>query len=529
MFKVNREERGSILPMTVILMAVVLTFAAFAVDLGVKRVARSDMQAVASVVALDMARNINGRTKAAIEADPAWNQARDRSIARNKTTVGSTPTVQLALGKVDPTTGTFSTVGAPERPTAVRAIASSSVKFAFVRGGGATSRSAVASVDPGVCFSVGSFLASLNTNESALNGILGGIIHADLRVLSPGGIATVSGIEVPLLGIATELGVGTTDALVALPNLTVAKFITAMASVLNRQGNTLQANFLNAIAAKVPTATLKLADILSIAPGNNSALNLGVSVLELLGASLFVANGSNAIAIPDLGLNLGLLDVSAKATIVAPPKTACGGLGAKATSSQVSVDLTTAVGGIVSGLASATIHLGLKVASATGTLTSMRCGSGTQMDAIGVDVVTALVKDLNLHLDLKVLGGLLGNLVAVGVDVSAPSVGTASPSAVTLTYPAPPGLPAPQSVAGITSLNLANLSIALTLPLDPLGLLSALLGGILGAVVKPLLVALDPLLVGLLTPVLRLVGANLGGADVAAASRINCDAPRLLG
>ncbi|MFI5427314.1 hypothetical protein [Aeromicrobium sp. UC242_57] len=186
------------------------------------------------------------------------------------------------------------------------------------------------------------------------------------------------------------------------------------------------------------------------------------------------------------------------------------------------------MGGIVSGLASSTIRLRLSVASATGTLAALRCGSGSQMDSIDVDVVTALVKDLALHLDLKVLN-VLGPLVSVGADVTAPSVGTASPHAVTLTYPAAPGLPEPQSVAGLTSLNLANLSIALTLPLDPLGLLSSLLGGILGAVVKPLLVALDPLLVGLLTPLLRLVGANLGGADVAAASRINCDSPRLQG
>ncbi|MFI5427313.1 pilus assembly protein TadG-related protein [Aeromicrobium sp. UC242_57] len=310
--------------MTVFLVVVVLTFTAFAVDLGIKRVARSDMQAVADVVALDMARKINGRSRAVIEADPAWLVARDRSIARNKTTVGSTPVVQLVLGKVDPITGAFSAVSTGQNPTAVKATATSSVDFAFVSGSGTAARSAIATVDPGVCFSVGSFLASLDTNESALNSILGGIISADLRVLSPAGVATVRGIEVPLLGIATELGVGTADALLALPQLTVARFITAMAAVLTRQGNTAQANFLNAIALRVPTANLNLADILSIAPGNNSALNLNVSVLELLGASLFVANGTHAIAIPDLGLNLGLLNVAAKATIIAPPKTACG-------------------------------------------------------------------------------------------------------------------------------------------------------------------------------------------------------------
>lgn len=523
-FRVGRDERGSILPLTILLVAVTLTFTAFAVDLGTKRVARSDMQAVATVVAVDMARHINGRTKAAIEADPDWLQARDRTVARNKTTVGSRPTVQLVLGKVDSVTGAFSTVTSAERPTAVKATASSSVSFSFIRGSGSTSRSAVASVDPGVCFSVGSFLVALDTNEGALTSMLSSIIGTDIRLLGSGGLASIRDLQVPLAGIAAQLGVATADELVALPNLTVATFIKAMASVVDSQGNAAEANLLNAIAVHAPNVNLKLAEILKLAPGDNAALALNANVLEMLGAALYVASNGNAIAVPNLGLNLGLADVKAKVKVVEPPQMACGRVGATAKSAQVQVDLTTKVGGVLTAIAGADVVLGLQAAAATGTVTSLKCATGTQPDSVGINVVTGLVNDLKVKLAIALLVG-----VKVGADVTAATVGTSSTNPLTFNYPAAPGMPAPQSVAGIDKLNLAALQIALTLPLDPLGLLSAILGGVLDAVVKPLLVLLDPLLVALLTPILKLVGASLGGADVSMSSRVNCAAPRVQG
>lgn len=518
----RRDERGSILPMTVLLVVIIITFTAFAVDLGMQRVTRSDMQALSNVVALDLARDMSGRTAAQIEADPDWALAKNRSVERNKWTVGSAPVVTPILGRLDKTTGIFSPVAASQVPTAVKVIAGSKVDFTFVEGSGSASRSAIATVNPGVCFSVGSFAAALNTNESALNGILGGILGVDdLKLLSSGGIASVQNLSVPLLGIATKLGVGTADELIGIPNLTVAGFLAATASVVNSQGETAGASLLDAIVVKLqalPAKPLNLGKILSLAAGDNSALDLNVNVLDLLTGALFVANGENFISVPGLVLNVpGLTNVSSKIKIIEPPKIACGA-GATAKSSQVDVELNAKVGGVVSGLSKASFRLNLSVASATGTLTAVKCGTAAPGGSATIDVTTALVKDLLMHLDLSLLGGLFGSLLSVGADVTSGSVGSGPPKTVSLP-------PSPQSVSGISSLNLAGASIDVT----GLGGLLNLLGDILGNVVKPLLLVLDPILTPLLNTILKLVGVSLGGAEVATVGAVNCNSPKLQG
>ncbi|MGN6161684.1 MAG: pilus assembly protein TadG-related protein, partial [Marmoricola sp.] len=75
---------------------VVIPLGALAVDIGMQRVARSDMQSVADVVALDMARLMQtGGTPTTALATA--------SAARTAGSVGSTPTVAVYLGYIAPT------------------------------------------------------------------------------------------------------------------------------------------------------------------------------------------------------------------------------------------------------------------------------------------------------------------------------------------------------------------------------------------------------------------------------------------
>ncbi|WP_141006782.1 hypothetical protein [Nocardioides humi] len=83
--------------MTVPLLAVLLVSGAFAVDLGMQRVARADMQALADVVALDLARELDGRTVNALV--DVLEEKKERSLARNHDMVGSAkPDLAVTMG-----------------------------------------------------------------------------------------------------------------------------------------------------------------------------------------------------------------------------------------------------------------------------------------------------------------------------------------------------------------------------------------------------------------------------------------------
>ncbi|REM67362.1 hypothetical protein DSI38_11475, partial [Mycobacterium tuberculosis] len=70
-----------------------------------------------------------------------------------------------------------------------------------------------------------------------------------------------------------------------------------------------------------------------ISPGGTgaSALNVGVSALDLLYTSIGVATANHAIDVSSLNINLlSLAQVSVKAGVIQPPSIGIGGIGAKA-------------------------------------------------------------------------------------------------------------------------------------------------------------------------------------------------------
>lgn len=521
----SRDERGSILPLTVFLVVVVLAFTAFAVDLGIKRVARSDMQAMADVVALDLARQMEGRTRAAIEADPTWLQARNRSVARNKTSVGSTPVATPELGKVNAATGAFSVVGPTEVPTAVRVTAGTSVKFTFVTGSGKTARSAIATVDAQACFVIGGYAAALNSAQSPLLRALN-VAGVDLTVIGSGGIATIDSATVPLLGLATALGVGTPAELTNL-NVSLLTFVKAAATAIG-SSNTAAVTALNALALELSgLPPMKVGDILGLESGDNSALGLGVNALDLITAALFVAGKGHAVAIPGVTINLpGLATLGIVSTIIEPPKIACGRPGkATAHSAQIRLALDGDVLKVLTGLANAKLHVGVTIADAVGKLSSIRCNVAGSGPRLVVDTSSG-VAGVNVGLTAKLLG-----LVGLDIQVGPSSVAPRGPQPVTLQFALPPStaLPKAQMTGSLSSLGLSSLTPKVTLTPDLLGLVSALLTGVLDLVLKPILAALDGTLAALLAPVLDLVGIRLGGAEVSAAGLPSCNSPQLNG
>ncbi|MCR1782485.1 hypothetical protein KVF89_08065 [Nocardioides carbamazepini] len=329
---------------------VLMVSAAFAVDLGQQRVVRRDVQAVADMVALDLARELNGG-KANAYDKAALDAVKNASVARNSSALGG----RLANGDVTwefvkaGTGGHWEVIpnnSTTEVPTAVRVAAKSDTAFAF---GGVTgtkrgegSRSAVASSnEASVCFSVGTNLLDLNTSNNFLVQLLENMLGINLldvstSVVGPGGIVALQQAQIPLIDLSAALGVGTVDGLVTSDDpITIGELLSASAVVLRKEPASLAdisaAAILDALVlqATLATPTLVISEILDLGPNPGSALTAELGVLDLLNAVVYVA-GQDAQGDPhavgaSLPLNLGSLGtLTTDVSIIAIPKIACG-------------------------------------------------------------------------------------------------------------------------------------------------------------------------------------------------------------
>ncbi len=527
----RRDERGAVVPMVAIMLSVLMISAAFAVDLGKQRVVRQDMQALADVVALDMVRHIRGRTVTAIQADPEWQEAIDDSVERNGGTLGDAPDVDVVLGVVDPDTRVFTPVTGATEPNGVQVTAWSEVDFAFVPGSGGASRAAVAATEPVACFRMGSYALGLSSGNSALlNALVGDALG--LGVLSYDGLADA---EISLLGLATELGAGTVDELLALPSLTLGQLFLASAEVLSREGgSTADVDLLNAIALSVPALpAVAVADLLSIAPGTDAALDVRLNVLDLVATSAFLSNGSGFLTIPGLQVGLGLSGTSLTSNlqIIQEPQFGCGPVDeAEAGTSQIALDLGGTLVGLPSILGttvSAGMTLDLDVARADGVLKDVSCGTldPGSPDTMRVDVTDGIV---TLTLTVTVTVRLLGIPIAAG-PIVVRTTPPAAPGSATMTFPTEASY-STKHTTGSGNIGLTGAAVdttgftALGLPLGMT--LNGLLSPILSLIVNPLIAALDSVV---LTPLLDLLGIQISGADVWGVPRPDCDASALRG
>jgi len=570
----NRDERGATgIFIAVLVSLVLLVSAAFAIDLGMQRAGRRDMQTVADMVALDMGRLIDGRTRAEIESgaggDPAASVQLSWSVANNTdNTIGDPPTVnaywvQVAADGSYPEAGGIPIqVGAGVAPNGVVVIAGTSLGFAF---GGVTGvstadvqRSAVAVAEESACFSIGSYAARLDTSSSALlnpilEGVLGGGV--DLDALSYNGIVDAN---ISLLDLAVELGLGSVDQLLAA-NVNAGDLLIAAANVLQADGSS-DINVLNVVAAGLGGLTVSLGDLVSAEPGTGAAETATVNVLDLLAGTVLVANGSSALSIPALAVNLPLLGtgLTTSLSIIEKPRQRCGKRGGTADTAQVALS----IGGTVASLpnilgltASATADIAVNVASARGTLTDIICGSETAADPSGEDVqVTSGVVGASTSVTLDLSGSLLGATVP-GLDALASislsgrvtlTAATGDPSTVRTAEIRVPNNPADWDEAyplgsGDLGLNTASViadwETGPTITVKLLGipivlnanqtaaLLTDVISALTSSVLNPLLTSVNN---SLLSPLFDLLGLNVGGADVFG-QRPYCSNPALVG
>lgn len=479
--KRSGDQRGAVAVFVAALLTVILGVAAFAVDLGMQRVARSDMQALADVVSLDLSRLVDGRGADAIITGTGTpgvmtlGVAKNASMNRNKiNTVGDTATLTVTpylvkLNMVPDANGDYFSkqpnglplsVSGTTVPDAVVVTATTKVSFGFANvlgvSSGSASRAAVATTQRSACFHLGSFAAAIDTQGSTLLGPLNGLLGLNLGLVSYQGLASSN---VSLADLVATGQVGTTDQLLntgaSLGNLELAT-ITALQNKNASGNNTAAITALNALLLEQSNqnTVVKLADLLSLNTTDSAALTAGLNVLDLIGGSVAVANGNHAVDVS----NLNIAGLTGGLSVIQGRQFACGVPNdpkAHASASQISANLTLPLSNLPTGTPSV---LGLSVTgsvSVTGGIGNAEgqlvgpppagtpnivCRSGLvgSEDTYRVDVNGGLLGlglqgniTLNGQVSTGLLGGLidglLGSLVKVTFDNVTIGIGSSAP------------------------------------------------------------------------------------------------------
>jgi uncharacterized membrane protein len=575
----RRDERGAVAVFLAVTVSLLVIVGAFAVDLGMQRVVRRDMQALADVVALDLARELDGRTTAQLAPQvvaSSSSSALARSLAGNRTTLGDNRAVVATWGFLNGGAFTPSTSG--QVPTAVKVSAGADIGFSFTSGRGAATRTAYAQSSTTACHELGSVAVAVKSGDAALLAPLNSLLGLDLDLLSYQSIAAV---KVTLAQLVATSRVGTeTQLLTGLVDF--GDLVQATIDVLDKQK---PAGYLDAVsslgafmAIEGTVPALQLGNLLSIAPSDGAALETGLNVLDLLTGALLVADGKHALTVDKLQAKIpGLGGLAGTIYVQEGKRLACGAPNtdvASAKTAQLSTTMAldlAANGGVNSpslginlGAVKGTLQtqtaigsLQVELGEATSRLVdppAVHCGEGTAASphTFSVDVQSGLAT-YRLGTDVRITGKLQVGVPPLKVDVDVDmvvgmAVSSAPPGAtgtVALSLPPNDTVPvqtgsAPQllttvvptvksggilggaglngllSGVGFTNLSLSQV-IATELVNDPNGLVQKSL--------VPLAAKIDASVIG---PLARLLGIRVGGADVFAVNAV-CGVPALRG
>lgn len=513
-----RDEQGATLVLVAISMILLLWGGAFSVDLGLTTVGNRQVQAMADTAALDVARYVNivdttatsALTSAAYLKGKLANADTDNG---SNATLSETPGVWLN-GVFTPENGTVVVGKYPEtvycwntHPTlpqpcnAIKVTATQTVPQIFAGGNPTVSRSSMATVSPEAGFGIGSYLASVSSQQSAvLNALLGTL----------GGTATVS--------LAGYQGLANTS-------VTINQLITASGTLLTPSnvlttpllGSQWQAIWNDAVANQVaqlncgstPTplpcsasaafsaldattsTSASLCQLVSIngsgCSGNLSTpeLSASLNVLQMLTTEAEAANnGTNTI---DLGNSLGITGVS-DATLTLQlgqiPDMAFGPVGTTASTAQLTADLQLNDG--VAGW----INIPLSAAQGTATLTTLTCAYNSMTETEIQPTTTAVTGTISVagvgvgSISVSGLNSTTTNALGYEPDVVPPTATTAAGP------PTNPQGPTNPQVVGTTTPTLTAGSLVV--------------GTLSGSVLN-----------GVVGPILQAAGVSVAGAEVA--------------
>lgn len=528
----QRDEQGAMLVLASVGLVLAMIMSGLAIDIGRLAQAAREDQKVADLAALDAIRMLPG-TIDQTAAGSVTMAAKDSAGIRNSfpfTATGYSLLVEWAATKAGPFTSNTANLAAA---TVVKVTATSPHKNAFPFLGGRTSmaRSGTAEKKDIAGFTLGSSLLTINsTTSSLLNPIIGKMLGGtvNLSLVSWQGLA---GGKVTLAALQTQLAalgysVGTTSQLLNA-DLTLAKYFEATANALTLNGDSANAAIFNTLKVQAVTATtFKLSKMITVEQGSEtSAGSAQLNLLQMVTGSATLANGSNFVDIPNLGVAVpGVTSTKLSLKIIEGPKTYIGsaGTGPHVTTGQIALTLTPTLSLDVLALLRVTgdFPVELHAAGATGTLKSVTCPSKNIV--VTADPIAFSGISQSTVLNVKALAGLIPVL-----DMNTTSITPAVDAAATdlsFTYPTDFNPPNQTSKhAGSVSAGSVGLSSITNVTgtaanVSALGLLTVGLSsaGVVGAVLTALTGVLGNLDANILTPLLKAMGMDIGGADVTA-------------
>jgi len=526
------EERGAILVLSAVFMVVMVVLVALAVDIGFLGNDKRDDHKMADLAALDgMRYMIDHSCPGSSQQQTDVTNAVNQSLARNGySTSGHGNSVTVELGTVDPTSKVFSLVADKCTATAVRVTVGSVTGFRFQPGSQGASAKAVADRADIGGFSIGSNVASLSTNEAALLGpILSqmicnpGDVSCSVTANAVGwggllnGTVTLGALQQQLVN--GGLDVGSFDKLMNT-NITLAQLYTASASALNNQGDAADYNIFNTIAGQAKsTQSFKLGDYITVEQGGETAaLATGLNLFQLLVGSAEIANGNNAVSVPNISVTVpSVSSTSLSLTAVEKPKIYIGPAGGSVSTSQINMTVTPNLNIGIPLVATVTggVPLHLTGGGAIGTLSSVACQGSPQSITVGATTQAyAATASPTLSVTLP-LGSPLNvlnlNVNSTGGSGSGSQVFTTADQSKTWT-------PSTAHI-GATTLSLsANVTAS-----SSNSVVSNLINGSLLPAIKPVLDTVDS---SVIQPLMKALGADVGSADIVPLT-VKCGLPQL--
>jgi len=396
-------------------------------------------------------------------------------------------------------------------------------------------------------FSIGSRLLSLNTDQSVLNDLLGGLLGTSLN-LKLADYNALAATDVNLLGfldkLAPKVGLtaGTYDQLLNT-DVSVGMLATVLAEVVTNNPAAKAALGIlgknaGALATKLPVGELLgLGSIADASLGSANNYNITANVLQMISAAAMLG-GNHQL---QLGTRLKLpgvvafkLDVAVGEPAQKTPFFTVGGAGTLVRTAQIRLLLTLEVGndGVVSYLANVHVPIFIDVASGEAELKSISCpqGPGSATVKLGVKPGLAGVYLGDADIDLMrnfsktpvvrktaiaTVKLLLADIAELRGRVELP-LGNPKQEIVTFT---PADIAAKRIKTVGTNQLAGSLFVGLVKGLDlevvllgflPLPLPLSGLTQLLGTLLTPL----GPTVDGLLFGVLDLLGVKIGQADV---------------
>lgn len=547
-----QPQRGAVGVFGVLALGMTILFAVLTLDTGRLALEKRRLQEIADVAAIDAVRTAGVCSGAESMDAAAVSAAAQQSALRNGYTgdlINEAGAVQLGrmstIAGLREFTETADAAASAVQVTARKLAVQSLVAGGWYGGTVALQATGVAVREPRAGFSVGSFFASVDSEDAVLlNSVLGELLGSAISVdaLHYNGLVNAELTLAQLIDGAAVAGVGlsanTVEGLLEA-ELTVAQLLSVTAAALDADGDataTAAAEAATAMAAAaVSLDTFRVGDLLNVSGDDpEQALQSRVNAYALGTAALQLARKGETVHVPiEVSLPLGIGSAVASIHVTEAPRPAVGLPGrdedgnwkTMAHTGQLELQLDVPVSGVPIlpfGLdalnASALLSMRVEAASADAWLANIDCARATTLAhrvTIGALPRVATLSVGPLAFDITLLGGSVATITVAG---SIP-VGDDRPQDLLYSVSEAAPLPRPVQTAGTplaSALGASMNSLVVSLELNASGISVAvpaetLETRLLSEVLDPVLNAVDE---EVLDPVLRALGVGLGGADV---------------